>query len=148
MKMRPSKYVSWIIAIAFAGLFAAGPALAQGRGHDERNDHGQPGWDHKNEHAKERARDRREHPRFDDHHREMVRHYFEERKRNHRYREVRERRYVIGKPLPRGVIFHELPKTLIKDFGTPPRGYRYVRVSNDVLLISAITGLVVDALQN
>jgi Ni/Co efflux regulator RcnB len=53
-----------------------------------------------------------------------------------------------GEPLPRDVVFHDLPPALTMKLTLPPSGYRYVRVANDVLMIAAGTGLVVDAIRD
>jgi hypothetical protein len=53
-----------------------------------------------------------------------------------------------GQPLPRYVEVHELPPNLVVQVGPPPQGYRYVRVANDVLMIAAGTGIVVDAIED
>lgn len=58
------------------------------------------------------------------------------------------RRWTIGRPLPRDVIFYTLPRALVARLRPPPRGYRYVRVANDVLMIAIGTGLVVDAIRD
>ena len=56
------------------------------------------------------------------------------------------KRWAIGRPLPRDVIFYDLPPPLVVDLGPPPLGYRYARVANDVLLLAIGTGMVVDAI--
>jgi len=56
------------------------------------------------------------------------------------------KRWAIGRPLPREVIFHDLPPPLVVEIGLPPAGYRYARIANDVLLIAIGTGTVVDAI--
>jgi Ni/Co efflux regulator RcnB len=53
-----------------------------------------------------------------------------------------------GAPLPRDVVFYDLPPQLIVEIGLPPAGYRYVRVANDILLIAAGTGMVIDAIED
>jgi len=58
------------------------------------------------------------------------------------------RKWTIGRPLPREVIFYEVPPTLLVQFGQPPSGYRYVRVASDILLIALGTGMVIDAIQD
>ena len=54
--------------------------------------------------------------------------------------------WAVGRPLPPQVIFYELPPPLVVQLGPPPRGYRYVRVANDVLLIALGSGMVVDGI--
>lgn len=56
------------------------------------------------------------------------------------------KKWRIGRPLPRGVIYYDLPPPLVVELGVPPRGYRYVRIASDILLIAIGTGLVVDAI--
>jgi len=58
------------------------------------------------------------------------------------------KKWAIGRPLPRGVIFHELPQQIVVQLTVPPAGYRYVRIADDILMIAAGTGLVVDAVQD
>ena len=55
------------------------------------------------------------------------------------------KRWAMGRPLPREVIFHDLPPALVVELGLPPEGYRYARIANDVLLLAMGTGIVVDA---
>jgi hypothetical protein len=54
--------------------------------------------------------------------------------------------WAIGRPLPREVIFYDLPPPLVVELGPPPSGYRYARVANDVLLLAIGTGMVIDAI--
>ncbi|MDT3735575.1 MAG: hypothetical protein ROZ00_05070 [Denitratisoma sp.] len=58
------------------------------------------------------------------------------------------KKWAIGQPLPRGVIFYDLPPALVVELGPPPPRHRYVRVAADILLIAIGTGMVVDALQD
>jgi FimV-like protein len=60
----------------------------------------------------------------------------------------RAKKWRIGRPLPREVIFYDLPPSLVEEIGVPPPGYRYVRVASDVLMIAAGTGMVADAIEN
>jgi Ni/Co efflux regulator RcnB len=52
-----------------------------------------------------------------------------------------------GRILPRSVVYYDVPPARLRAYALPvaPRGHRYVRVSNDILLIAIGTGLVVDA---
>jgi Ni/Co efflux regulator RcnB len=149
-----------LIAIALFGALVAGPALAQGRGHDDRGrgqqmqdrDHGPQ--------VRDRDRDRlRVQVRFSDHQRDMAHRYYGQthggrcppglaKKGNGCQPPGHAKRYAIGRPLPRDLVFYNVPRALVVELGPPPRGYRYARVSNDILLLAIGTGLVVDALQD
>jgi len=56
------------------------------------------------------------------------------------------KKWAVGRPLPREVIYYDLPPRLVVELGTPPAGYRYVRVAADILLIAVGTAMVVDAI--
>lgn len=58
------------------------------------------------------------------------------------------RRWAVGRQLPRGVIFYDLPPRVLVQLGPPPPRYRYVRVAQDILLLATGTGMVVDAIDN
>jgi len=58
------------------------------------------------------------------------------------------KKWVIGRPLPRGVIFYSLPPAVLVQLGSPPPRHRFVRVAQDILLIAVGTGMVVDAIDN
>lgn len=53
-----------------------------------------------------------------------------------------------GEPLPRDVVYYELPVEVIHEIGLPPPGQKIVRVGADLLLISIGTGMVIDALED
>ncbi|HEY4133737.1 MAG TPA: RcnB family protein [Alphaproteobacteria bacterium] len=57
------------------------------------------------------------------------------------------RQWVVGRPLPREVVYYDLPPQLIVQLH-PPHGARYVRAGSDILLIAIGTGVVLDALQD
>ena len=145
------------------GVLATGPALAQGRGHDDRDrderGHAQQSQQRGHDDRDRGKNERREHARFNDHQREIAHRYYTEehrghcppglaKKRNGCQPPGHAKRYVIGRPLPRDVIYYDVPRSVVVEFGPPPRGYRYARVSNDILLLALGTGLVVDALQD
>ncbi len=58
------------------------------------------------------------------------------------------KKWTIGRPLPRDVIFYDLPTTVVTTIGQPPPGYRFVRVGPDILLISTGLGIVADVINN
>ena len=58
------------------------------------------------------------------------------------------KKWRIGQPLERDVVYYPLPKAVVVKIGQPPPGYRYVRVASDILLIAIGTNMVVDAIQD
>jgi hypothetical protein len=58
------------------------------------------------------------------------------------------KKWRVGQPLPRDVIYYDLPPTLVVKIGVPPAGHKYVRVAADVLMIAVGTGMVVSAIQD
>lgn len=151
-----------------AGLLVGGPVLAdkpdrtdkgKGGGHAENSRNG----DHRDDRREDGRRDPRDDWRggssFNDHHRTAARQYYEERyhavgrcppglakKHNGCQPPGQAKKWRKGKPLPRDVIFYDLPRDMLERMGPPPSGHRYVRVSSDVLLIAIGTGMVVDAI--
>ena len=97
---------------------------------------------------------------FDDKRRTMVREYYVEQYRGKRcppglakknngcMPPGQVRNWSIGRPLPREVIYYEVPAPLVIQIGQPPSGYRYVRVASDILLLAIGTGMVIDAIQD
>lgn len=58
------------------------------------------------------------------------------------------KKYAIGQPLPRDVVFYPVPSSVVVQLGVPPAGHKYVRVATDILLIAVGTSMVVDAIQD
>ena len=58
------------------------------------------------------------------------------------------KKYSVGQPLPRGVVYYPVPQPVLVQLGAPPAGHKYVRVASDILLIAIGTGMVVDAIQD
>lgn len=160
-----------LVALAVFGALAAGPAFAQGHGHEEREHgkgktvehHEDRDRGHERDRGHDRDRDaRRASVRFDAHQREMAHRYYVEYGEKHRGHCPpglakkhngcmplgHARRWEIGRPLPRDVVFYDVPRPLVVELGPPPVGYRYARVANDILLLASGTGMVVDALQD
>lgn len=54
--------------------------------------------------------------------------------------------YVVGRPLPPGVVYYDLPPQVSVSLGVPPSGHRFVRVAADILLIAVGSGMVIDAM--
>ncbi|MDD2660447.1 MAG: hypothetical protein PHY54_12340 [Methylococcales bacterium] len=58
------------------------------------------------------------------------------------------KKWAIGRPLPRDVVFYDLPQAVMANIGPPPAGYRFVRVASDILMINTGTGMVIDAIND
>lgn len=56
------------------------------------------------------------------------------------------KKYIIGQPLPTGVVFYPVPSAVLVTLPPPPIGHKYVRVAADILLIAVGTSMVVDAM--
>ena len=56
--------------------------------------------------------------------------------------------WVVGQPLPPEIVYYPVPGELFLQLTPPPPGYEYVRVDNDVLLISSATRLIAGVLAN
>jgi Ni/Co efflux regulator RcnB len=97
---------------------------------------------------------------FGDQHRAIVQNYYHEQFRTGRcppglakkgngcMPPGQAKKWAIGRALPRDVIFYDVPQELVVQIGSPPAGYRYARVANDILLIAVGTGMVIDAIQD
>ena len=58
------------------------------------------------------------------------------------------KKWMIGHPLPRDVIFYDLPPEVLVHLGPVPSRHRFVRVASDILMIAVGTGMVVDAIED
>lgn len=170
--MKPSALkMRYALALVIGGILAAGPVMAEkpawaGAGKGGKSERVEKRDARKGERrdAGDMARrrgaeaDRRGH--FETRHREIVREYYTEqfrgggcppglaKKRNGCMPPGQAKKWRLGRPLPREVIFHEVPHSLVVEIGLPPRGYRYVRVASDILMIAIGTGMVVDAIED
>ena len=155
------------MAVAMAGLVAAGAALAEKPDHAGKGKH--KAQTQERSHGHDRVRGDRGEARerggsgpsvtirFPGDARLAVHDYYSSarncppglaKKRNGCLPPGQARKWVIGRPLPRDVIFHDLPGELVVRIGLPPEGYKYVRAAADILMIAVGTGLVVDAIED
>jgi Ni/Co efflux regulator RcnB len=145
------------LALVIGGILAAGPVMAD-----------KPSWAGAGKGGKDERMDRRDRNgpsaekrgHFEDRHRVIVREYYVEqfrggrcppglaKKHNGCMPPGQAKKWQLGRQLPRDVIYYEVPQPLVVQIGTPPSGYRYVRVATDILLIAIGTGMVVDAIQD
>lgn len=154
---------NWLPALLIAGLLTAGPALAEkpawaGEGKHEKHEKGSSR--DKGKHARKESQDHRGKVHFADNHRVVIREYYGEqyrkgscppglaKKNNGCMPPGQAKKWHIGRPLPRDVIFYDLPPAVVIKLGRPPEGHRYVRVAADILLIAVGTAMVVDAIQD
>ena len=158
------------LSLVIGGLLGAGPVMAdkpewagKGKGksaHNDRRDDDRRRDDHQSRGDNDRhSAPHRGH--FEDRHRVVAREYYTERfqegrrcppglakKNNGCMPPGQAKKWKVGRPLPRDVIYYEVPRPLLVQIGPPPRGHRYVRVGGDILMLAIGTGMVVDALQN
>jgi Ni/Co efflux regulator RcnB len=99
-------------------------------------------------------------PHFVERHRVIVREYYVEehrrgkcppglaKKRNGCMPPGQAKKWQIGRPLPREVVYYEVPPAVVVELGAPPPGHRYVRVAADILLIAVGTAMVVGAIED
>ena len=71
--------------------------------------------------------------------------HYEKHYKKHYKHYKKHHKWSRGHPLPHDVIYYDLSPRMVRQLGRPPAGHRYVRVAQDILLIAAGTGLVVDA---
>ncbi len=58
------------------------------------------------------------------------------------------KKWAVGQPLPRDVVFYPVPQSVVVQLGAPPSGHKYVRVASDILLIAIGSSMIVDAIQD
>lgn len=161
------------LAFVIAGILAAGQAVADkpswaGSGKGEKGEHRE-----KSENKQSRQRDGDERSlrgsdgstvkmrgHFDDRQRTIAHDYYSEqfrsgrcpsglaKKHNGCMPPGHAKKWAVGRPLPRDVIYYDVPSALVVQFSPAPSGYRYVRVASDVLLIALGTGMIIDAIQD
>ena len=152
-----------LLALVIAGLLASGQVIADkpswnGNGKGEKSEHKGKSDNKKSGHRGVDERSQSEH--FGDGQRTVVRNYYAEefrhgrcppglaKKHNGCMPPGQAKKWTIGRPLPREVIYYHVPPALVWQFGQPPAGHRYVRVASDILLIVIGTGMVVDAIRD
>ncbi|MDB5897929.1 MAG: hypothetical protein JWP22_744 [Ramlibacter sp.] len=147
-----------LLALLFAGLLAAAPALAKGGhdGDDHGNKHGKHG--HKEKHEKHEKHGPRHGAYFDQRNRDVVYRYYAvhpmkpcppglARKHNGCMPPGQAQKvWLVGQPLPRTVVVAPVPRQIVVSLPPPPAGHRYVQVAGDVLLVAAGSMMVVDGI--
>jgi len=160
-----------IQVLVAAVVLAASPAFAdkpswnggEKEGRKERKSHDDKYRESDHDRQKSRTRERRdaeEHGHFGDSQREAAHEYYSEqlragrcppglaKKRNGCLPPGQAKKWKKGQPLPADIVYQKLPLQLSEKLGSPPAGYRYVRVANDILLIAVGTAMVMDAIED
>ncbi|MGK2914781.1 MAG: hypothetical protein ACSLE5_10090 [Porticoccaceae bacterium] len=172
---KPAPLLTLILAgmLATGAVYADEPDWA-GNGNEDKGKHeskheGKNEGDHGNHERggdRNEPDDRRDHSRvrisvyFNDHHREVARAYYGNRFRSGRcppglakkhngcMPPGQAKKWMRGRPLPRDLIFYDVPASVVVELGYPPAGHRFVRVAADILMIAIGTGMVVDAIED
>ena len=154
---RIALHTSRTLVLLIAGILASGPALADKPSWAGKNDQGDR-HDSQRESDHDKLVPRGKH--FDERQRTVVHDYYDEqfqrghcppglaKKHNGCMPPGQAKQWIIGQQLPEGVAYYRLPSALAAQIGQPPAGQRYVRVADDILLITPATRLVLDVLQN
>jgi Ni/Co efflux regulator RcnB len=156
-----------ILVIVIGAVFAASSALAdkpewagKGKDHDKSERHEKGKGYEKGRGDDQDRRGERGGRHFGEQHRVAVYEYYGEgfrggrcppglaKKNNGCMPPGQAKKWRAGRPLPRDVVYYEVPQDLVVRLGPPPPGNRYVRVAADILLITVGTGMVVDAVQD
>jgi len=161
-----SKYV---LSLLVAGLLVAGAATADKPGSDKGDKGGKGGNNERVErrdnndnqsNSKEKGGNDKRDRRFEDRQQAIVRSYYGDefragrcppglaKKNNGCMPPGQAKKWQMGRPLARDVVYYEVPRPLVLKIGAPPAGHKYVRVASDILMIAIGTGMVVDAIQD
>ena len=158
--MRASLQGKFALALFVTGVFAASPVVAD---KPDWAGHGKPDKGARGSRDGDRLDDRgdvRVNVHFDDHQRAVVREYYDDsfrhgrcppglaKKHNGCMPPGQAKKWQLGRPLPRDVVYYDLPPRVVVSLGVPPPGHKYVRVASDILLIAVGTGIVVDAIND
>lgn len=174
MKLRISATLR-TAALVMAACLATVPALAEkdndnrGRGNDKheqkyKNDKNDKHDNKQAKREKDEKRFERDNVRvgayFNDDHRRAARTYYVQqypqgkrcppglaKKNNGCMPPGQAKKYWVGQPLARTVYWYPVPQPVVQVLPVVPYGYRYVRVGNDILLLSPQSALVVDVIQ-
>ncbi len=170
MKINKSMSINRFMALVIAGTLVAAPVFAdkpdhagKGKSHNDRDNRGGKHSDRdnrsnggKHDDRDDRAQGGRKH--FGDSQQVIARDYFAQeyrrgscppglaKKNNGCMPPGQAKKWHKGRPLPRDVVFYEVPRPLVLRLGPPPSGHKYVRVASDILLIAIGTSMVVDAI--
>nr|MDP2190056.1 hypothetical protein [Rhodoferax sp.] len=150
------------LALLLAALLATAGAMAEKPDWAGGGKNGKPKQNEMQERRGESSQGKRDRMdrHFGDDQRTVVRNYYSEqyrvgrcppglaKKNNGCMPPGQARKWAVGQPLPRDVVYYNLPSSIVVQLGVPPSGHRYVRVASDILLIAIGTGMVIDGIEN
>ncbi len=159
MNLRPLSLIR-LSAMVLITTLAAGPALAEkpewaGQGKDKKDKKEKHGYK-----GHESQADVRVGGYFVDQQRVVIRDYYGQqyrvgkcppglaKKNNDCMPPGQAKKWAVGQPLPRDVVYYAVPQAVVLQLGTPPAGHKYVRVASDILLIAIGSSMIVDAIQD
>jgi Ni/Co efflux regulator RcnB len=146
-----------LAAFAVASAFICAPVFAK--------DHGEGKGHDKHEEKAEKHGGRHEEVRpgayFSDEHRQFAHRYYEEhyaragkcppglaKKHNGCMPPGQARKWTVGEPLPRNVVYYSVPQPVLVQMPPAPYGYRYTRVGPDIVLVRINGNVVIDVMLN
>lgn len=150
MKINQAMSINRVMALVIAGTLVATPVFA-----DKPESSGKGKNKHKESRDVERSRGD---SHFGERQHVVVREYYEQeyrggrcppglaKKNNGCMPPGQAKKWSKGRPLPRDVVYYDVPPQLVVRLGAPPSGHKYVRVASDILLIAVGTAMVVDAI--
>ena len=150
-----------LLALAVVSLLVSAPVFAKDK--DDDNEKGNGKHSQKHHDKEERKAEKRERKNiqpgtyFNDQQRTYVREYYVQnysngkkcppglaKKNNGCMPPGQAKNWVVGQPLPRGVLLYTVPQPVIRQLPPAPYGYRYVLIGGDVVLVQQQTNLIVD----
>lgn len=153
-------------ALALCAVLSASPVLAEkpewagGKDkHEHKHKDKDKGAKHGNKGKDKHHGDVKVGGHFNDDHRDRARSYYTQQYRAHCPPGLAKKnngclppgqakKYAVGQPLPAGIVYYPVPQPVIVHLPPVRSGYRYVRVGNDILLLSPQSALVVDVIVN
>jgi Ni/Co efflux regulator RcnB len=162
--MRIGLHTARALIFVIGGIWAVSPVFAdkpEGKGGGQHDQKGKGKG--KNKHDERGDNDRNEHKEgrryFEDRHANYTRDYYGNyytkykkcppglAKKNNGCMPPGQAKWERGRPLPREVVYYDVPQPILVQLPPPPRGDRYVRVGGDILLIAIGTRMVIDGMQ-
>lgn len=160
--------INRIMALVIAGTLVATPVFAdkpewagKGKSQDDRDNRGGGKNRDRDDRGGGKQRDRDgDQSHFGDRQHVIVRDYYTQeyrgghcppglaKKNNGCMPPGQAKKWSKGRPLPRDVVYYDVPARLVVQLGVPPTGHKYVRVAADILLIAVGTAMVVDAISD